>query len=335
MDRGDSTKDFHEKLDLDAPILSTRRLVNCRNVALKTDSGRETGASGFHTRGCVPFLWERAPGLAKDVQGGGSHENDVPPPKPPPNQWHPSHMEYSDEDGFSITNENYDNLAQNDLDEDVFTDAMDVISLSESFDRACSTCTAANSSSLTPEALKSAGNLSPNFIIRRFLPAANALAFSSYQAPPKNLHERSSPRHQNGHPRESSKSFSSYQSTNISSALEGGPRVVVRSYSPPKACGLEVFSPLRLKHVLCGLKSSIRTSPPRVKRRQKPTNGASFYGSKRKRGKTETKALASEGESSIDRLDARSAPEFSRQAWQHAPLNSPTQSWRSHGYNGR
>lgn len=207
------------KLDLAAPLLSTRRSNYCNNTEIcKTNSV----PASRDTSNMVPFSWEKCPGEPKDdsrspVYGGGNDE--PPPPKLPPCQWHPT-----TDDGWDGDDDN-DN---DDDDDDVFSDAIDMFSLSESSDIGTKKIKDGDLG-LSSQALESGCNSSsPNFIIRRFLPAANALAFSSsISVNPKNLNGKI-------------------------------PRSNHYSYSPPKGCGLETFFQWRVKPKLCSSRSLIR-----------------------------------------------------------------------------
>ncbi|KAK7816618.1 hypothetical protein CFP56_043899 [Quercus suber] len=112
--------------------------------------------------------------------------------------------------------------------------------------------------SLKLKLAESRGSESPNFIIRRFLPDATALAASSALAFSKSFNKRPS------------------RQCNCPEACELHP-VIGQSYDSPKGCGLEILFPWRMKHKICGVKSPIRQDSLKVQPqcREKPKKHSS------------------------------------------------------------
>ncbi|GAB4834002.1 hypothetical protein Ancab_032254 [Ancistrocladus abbreviatus] len=221
------------RLDLNAPLLSTRRPTG---ISLPADS--QCGSCDPSDR--VPFSWEQSPGKPKDA-GRSDAEDDklaLPLPKPPPLRWHhPRYYQHhhgkddgNDDDDDENEDEEEDDNEDNDTDEDeddVFSDAIDLFSLCESLSIA-----EAEEGGSGLGGVKSGGDengsSTSNFMLQRFLPAATALAASST----------------------SSSSAALAASRNISFAG--------RACSSPKGCGLDFFFPWRAKHRLCAIKSPVK-----------------------------------------------------------------------------
>nr|XP_043637483.1 uncharacterized protein LOC122608438 [Erigeron canadensis] len=149
------------KLNLDAPLLSTRRPNGPNNQSLSR-------VGSWDSRNRVPFSWEQSAGKPKDT--GSTRDVDefhVPPPRLPPGRKLPEN-EYDGDDDFS--------------------DAIDTFSLSAAIDIVESAEMAKrNGNMLDGVSLDSGGNQSPTFIIQRFLSDAKALAISSGLPIPKNI----------------------------------------------------------------------------------------------------------------------------------------------------
>jgi len=232
---------YPRKLNFNAPLLSTRRI-----------GGNYTGEEGvFQTASDhrIPFSWEQAPGKPKDSERGDIHGGDeTPRPRLPPCRWHPSidatNNHHDDHDQAVINDHHHDDGCDGDGDVDVddeenddaaFSDAMDVFSLSEAID-IVTKAEKVDESSFNGLKLKLAecrGNESPNFIIKRFLPDATALAESS------------------------ALSFSKSFNKKFPKPCDY-PEACGQSSASPKGCGLEILFPWRMKHKLCGIKSPIR-----------------------------------------------------------------------------
>ncbi|KAK9073045.1 hypothetical protein SSX86_007367 [Deinandra increscens subsp. villosa] len=160
------------KLNLDAPLLSTRRP--------NSGSGSTTGhpnsrSASWDSRNRVPFSWELTAGKPKDTGTQLTqlhHDFPVPPPRPPPGR-------------KIVESEYYDG-------DDDFSDAMDALSLSAAIDMVESAEMAKRGSNmLDGMELDSGGNQSPSFIIQRFLSDAKALAVSSGLPIPKSINHQS------------------------------------------------------------------------------------------------------------------------------------------------
>lgn len=227
---------YPRKLNFNAPLLSTRRIGGYTSEEVVNSQG----ASDHR----IPFSWEQAPGKPKDLERGDIHDGEddyTPRPRLPPCRWHPS---------IDATNNGYDDQAvindhlgdgcdgdaddDDDNDDAAFSDAMDVFSLSEAIDIV--TKAEKVDDELNGLKLKLAecrGNESPNFIIKRFLPDATALAESSALNFSKSFNKKF-PKPCNY------------------------PEACGQSSASPKGCGLEILFPWRMKHKLCGIKSPIR-----------------------------------------------------------------------------
>ncbi|KAF8396965.1 hypothetical protein HHK36_018602 [Tetracentron sinense] len=201
------------KLNFNAPLLSIRR-PSGSSSAETSDANPLSTLRNTSKR--IPFSWEQTPGKPKNLDKRETHAEDPPPPKLPPSRWY----------------------------------AIDMFSLSESLEISDNASHVHGLDGLNLEILESSGNESPDFIIRRFLPAANALAASSSRTVSKSLNPKVPPL---------------YHCPKDHTVVECRPPTVRRSYSPPKACGLAPFFPWRMKHNLCGLKSPIRRGSLNVK----------------------------------------------------------------------
>ncbi|KAL6003180.1 hypothetical protein ACLOJK_023403 [Asimina triloba] len=267
-------KKWHDTLDLDSPLLSTRRVggngVICPHSSCCSDVEQQ--------RLRVPFLWERVPGDPIHVE-----EPPPPPPplpmrlpKPPPCRWHPPvNMVNGDDDGNDGDDDDDD---EDEDDDDLFLDAIDRASLSESsLDNHCSTSRASGMEGLIDlKAIESCSDqYSPNFIMRRFLPAATALAAASsihLNAPNssglnnKQQQQQPSSKHKEintiGCRRMQSTRRYHDDDEEISRCEEHGRGVLE---APNKACGLMLFFPWNLKHALRGLKNPIPSCSPRLR----------------------------------------------------------------------
>ncbi|TKY63544.1 hypothetical protein E2542_SST13420 [Spatholobus suberectus] len=126
------------KLNLNAPLLSTRRL-GCSIVADASCSSNSVGA-GQNTSERVPFSWEKAPGKPKDTersdntQDGGTPRLRLPPHHPfPPKEAAKADVDVDDGDD-AFHDQGDGSCDGNDNQDDVFSDAVDVFSLSEALD---------------------------------------------------------------------------------------------------------------------------------------------------------------------------------------------------------
>ncbi|XP_022766239.1 uncharacterized protein LOC111311134 [Durio zibethinus] len=250
------------KLNFNAPLLSTRRTagghisdkVSCTNSLV----GWKDASNG------IPFCWEQAPGQPKNLtRSNNIDEAETTRPKPPPGRWRPPKEatngdrdrtlkdHYHDHDeGCDADVDDYDN----DDTDDVFSDAMEVLSLTEAIDivekaeKFHGSSDGLKSKSVEPSdldgwnlemSLEHSDCPSPNFIIERFLPDATALAASSAL----NMSKTKLPYLCNY----------SDQSPCVSQAV-----IKRSSFSSPKRCGLEMLLPWRMKHKLFGVKGPIK-----------------------------------------------------------------------------
>lgn len=239
---GSTDQNIPRMLNFNAPLLSTRRLVNPTSLELPCTNLHSASRNASER---IPFSWEQAPGKPKDLEtrSDNLHEQDTPRPKLPPS-WRPPPIDeaktHDDQTDDNYCGDGCNGEVDDDNDDifdigedDVFSDAIDVFSLSEAIDiveRSQKNVDAIDGLKL--KLAECRGQETPNFIIQRFLPDATALAASSALSLKCHHHPETSSDHQHG--------------------------VSTQSYSSPKGCGLEAFFPWRLKHKLCGVKSPVR-----------------------------------------------------------------------------
>lgn len=246
----------NRKLDLNLPLLSTRRLGG--------HTGVEISCSTRDTSNRIPFCWEQAPGKPKDMNENGIHTEDTPRPRLPPCRWQPQkeatkndvdaddravYVDDPDDGCDADVDEDDDNIG--DEENDVFSDAIDVLSLTEAIDIAQKAEDDQGLERLNLESAKSTDSQSPNFMIERFLPDAAALAASSAICPLNNLNQK--------YP----------YSCNYAEKYPS--KTVGRLYSSEsfhKGCGLEILFPWRMKHKFCGVKDPVRQVSPNVQQPQ-------------------------------------------------------------------
>ncbi|KAE8719455.1 Tetratricopeptide repeat (TPR)-containing protein isoform 1 [Hibiscus syriacus] len=240
------------KLNLNAPLLSTRRppggYISDEASCLNSVAGWKDSSDG------IPFCWEQAPGKPKNSERSSNvDEAETPRPKPPPCRWRPPKEE---------TNRNYDHNHDHhdegcDVDDydDVFSDAVEVLSLTEAIDIVEKTEKLHGSTkSLGPTdldglnlamSLKHSDCPSPSFMIERFLPDAIELAASSAL----NMSKTKLPYLCNY----------SDQSPCVSQSVIKRPPL-----SSPKGCGLEMLLPWRMKHKLCSVRNPVKEKPTNI-----------------------------------------------------------------------
>ncbi|WOL18648.1 hypothetical protein Cni_G27445 [Canna indica] len=262
------------QLVLYAPLISTRRSsssVSTNSVGGSNSARRPSAPSSSATQR-VPFSWESSPGVPKFSRQGrlppDVFDDEQPLPLPP------KLLHNSGEDDSTFTNVNvqvnlkdeldaYKSSAgsddNDDDDDDIFSDALEKISLSEKFDLAC------RLSSFNDMALhENDRNVprSPSFIMNRFLPAANALANSSFRNDGVHLNRRA--------PSSSSSSYDLQKEVikarikhraSVKARLQVpfDPYVETRTELPSMACGLMLFFPWSFKPTVCGFKSPARS----------------------------------------------------------------------------
>lgn len=241
------------KLNFNAPLLSTKRLSysgitgpSCLSNSLDTVQ---------NTR--VPFSWEQSPGKPKDIERSNSvHDGDTPRPRLPPCLWQPPKEAaaagvsngvpaFDQDDGCDGDDDNDND--DDDKKNDVFADALDVLSLSEALDIVQQSEKAAHSDNNVGLRLKLEecnGDQSPTYMINRFLHDANALAASSV------LHL----------------SNEVCDTWNHEACLKGSVRHSCDSTS--KGCGLGSFFSWRMKHKFCAIKSPVLPCSPNVQKHQ-------------------------------------------------------------------
>lgn len=232
------------KLNLNAPLLSTRRL-GFSVVAADTSCSSNSLCTVQNAGERVPFSWEQAPGKPKDVileRNDSTQDCDTPRPTLPPCLWHQT--KEASEAEVHDSNHAFHDQDDDDNKDDVFSDAMDVFSLSEALDIVQKKSENVHSDKNKNDGLRlklaeSNGYQSPTYMINRFLPDATALAASSALHFPCNLDKRVC-------------DTCSYHECYIS----GSSRHSYASNSP-KGCGLEVLFPWRMKHKLCAMKNPV------------------------------------------------------------------------------
>ncbi|KAM7263981.1 hypothetical protein ACFE04_001664 [Oxalis oulophora] len=231
------------KLNFNAPLLSIRRPSD-------GDRQNKDGKTAAYSDR-VPFSWEQAPGKPKYSTGDTISEMgevETPRPKPPPGHWRPSNETSFSDHVEEIRSLNCHGDFENDHD-DAFSDAMDVLSLTEAID-----IVEKNGEEEKEEKNHHHRNglegfhmetskhksPSPSFIIQRFLPDAAALAAAASST--INL----------------SRNFSkklNYKGCSLSER-RGVSQRTIRTPSL-KGCGLELLFPWRTKNRLCGVKSPV------------------------------------------------------------------------------
>lgn len=252
---------YHPRaLDLNAPILSTRRPPQSSCCISKASSRR--GVSDG-----VPFAWEQAPGKPKksigDVAVGDStRDADAPRPHPPPRMV-TKLKGYGDGDGDG------GNISSLSNEEDVFSNAVDVFSLSEAIDileRAERPDHGPNDN-IDRLKLKIAescgGDASPNFMINRFLPDASALALAAASSGLTNYH------HHPSCSQDETKDFSCCKRRVSSSCrykgegLESSRRSATTQATSgaQKGCGVENLFLWRMKPRFCGDQKNSHVQP--------------------------------------------------------------------------
>ncbi|XP_021677560.2 uncharacterized protein LOC110662764 [Hevea brasiliensis] len=233
------------KLDFNLPLLSTRRLGVC--------PGTNSHISSQDTGDRIPFCWEQAPGKPKNLESSGIHDGDTPRPKLPPCRWQPQKEAIANDvnvhDHDDGCDADVDDNGDAEEEDDVYSDAIDVLSLTEAIDIVQKAEDDYGMDRLNLESLESRGNQSPNFMIERFLPDATALAASSALYSSKNLNRKLP-------------YFCSNYAEEYTSQTVGGS---YSSEASQKGCGLELLFPWRMKHKLCGVKSPVRQVSPNVR----------------------------------------------------------------------
>ncbi|PSS23841.1 Protein of unknown function DUF688 protein [Actinidia chinensis var. chinensis] len=217
------------KLDYNAPLLSTRRPSGATNLQLSRTSSKGIWHDSSER---IPFSWEQTSGKPKNLETMDTHDKVLPPLKLPPGRLHrlKETFKVNNSDGFRNDN-GCDVNVEDDDDDDAFSDAIDMFSLSGSIDLVENFNPVDWLGGVNSEIEHSSAQ-SPSFLIQRFLPDATAIAAaSSGLAISENLNKKI-PQRSNYH--------------------EG------LCVSSPKGCGFDMFFPWRVKHKPCGVKSPVR-----------------------------------------------------------------------------
>ncbi|KAL1321740.1 hypothetical protein HN51_066619 [Arachis hypogaea] len=236
-------------LNFNAPLLSTRRLAN--SVVAGTSLSMLQSTS-------IPFSWEQAPGKPKNQERSNNiHDRDVETPRlqlPPCLQHLPraaaeadlgnAVLSFDQDDGCDGDDDDDDDN-ENKKNSEVYSDAMELFSLSEALDIVVQQSETNHSSSNDVLRLKlSESNVDQcsSYMINRFLPDATALAASSSAHFPNNGYNK--------------KGCDTCSNSRHSYA------------SSPKGCGLQLLFPWRMKHKLCAIKSPVMTCSTKVQKHQ-------------------------------------------------------------------
>ncbi|KDO56743.1 hypothetical protein CISIN_1g035889mg [Citrus sinensis] len=209
-----------KQLDFNAPLLSIKRhgsSIGEENCC--TNNSR--GIGKFQdTSDRIPFSWERIAGKPKDSEKSDSIIQDD-----------DAQQEFSQDNSCEAdVDDDY-----GDKNDDLFSDAAEVLSLTEAMDIVEKAEKGHGLDGFNSESLGHNQCISPSYIIDRFLPDAAALATSSVLSVSESLKKLPC-----NHPQACV------------------PQAVRRSYSMPKGCGLEMLFPWRIKHRICGVKSPVR-----------------------------------------------------------------------------
>ncbi|BAT97455.1 hypothetical protein LR48_Vigan11g104500 [Vigna angularis] len=252
------------KLDLNAPLLSTRRL-GCSVVGDSSCSSYSVCAIQ-NTSERVPFSWEKAPGKPKVTERNCStQDGGTPRLRLPPSHWLLSRKASEtdvDDANDAFHDQGDGSCVGNDNRDDIFSDAMDVFSLSEALDYVQKKSENVHNEKNEGLRLKLAecnGYQSPTYMINRFLPDATALAASSALHFSRNFEDKDCD------------TCGSY------------PECYMRhSYaSSPKGCGFEFLFPWRLKHKLCAIERPVLPCSSNLHKHQRSSKqkkpGSSTY----------------------------------------------------------
>ncbi|KAL5839346.1 hypothetical protein ACOSQ4_011954 [Xanthoceras sorbifolium] len=209
------------KLNFNAPLLSVRRYSTTPVVSSDRENGKITGNSRpsrqytipFYRSdlnleqvtepATVPFVWEQIPGKPKDGDPEPQQPEEVSvTPRLPPQRTlaiikYPLEKEFEDRPqtescssndnvtGLDCFKQGNDEQGNSDLenDDDVYSDALDALSSTDSFSMSCSVSGLSGSDG---ELVKPSGTFSTDpqtrdFMMRRFLPAAKAMALEPPQ----------------------------------------------------------------------------------------------------------------------------------------------------------
>lgn len=242
------------KLNFNAPLLSTKRF-GFSGVA---DTSCSSNSLGSIPNKSVPFSWEQAPGKPKTMAASDSIcDGDINTPRlrPPPCLWHPLENAAAESDVYNgVLTFDQDDGCDGDDDEDdndknydVFSDAMDVLSLSETSAtiQQSEAAHSDNNDGLRSKLAESNSDQSLTYMINRFLPDANALVASS------------------AHFSNDSKVC---DTCNHEGYLKGSTRHSCAT--SPKSCGLEFLFSWLMNNKHCAIKRPVLTSSTNVHKHQ-------------------------------------------------------------------
>ncbi|WCJ28006.1 hypothetical protein M5689_009715 [Euphorbia peplus] len=240
-----STTNFPRKLNLNLPLLSTRRLGGFSSTNSRISL--QDSSNG------IPFCWEQAPGKPKNIERrSDTEEGETPRPRLPPCRWQPE--EQARTSNYYVNIDGYDVGCDADVDEgeemsDVFSDAVEVLSLTQAIDIVEKAeendhhnhgLDMLNLESVTCRD----DSVCRDYMMERFLPDATALAASSALYASRKLPNN----------------FNNYDYADQDHVSQS-----CSSQLSHKGCGLEMFFRWRIKHKLCGMKTPVRQISPHVR----------------------------------------------------------------------
>ncbi|XP_065853165.1 uncharacterized protein [Euphorbia lathyris] len=252
------TTNFPRKLDLNLPLLSTRRLGG--SSATNSHISLQDSSSG------IPFCWEQAPGKPKNFERSDMEDGETPRPRLPPCRWQPQEQ-VSTSNCYVNIHEDVGCDADVDEDEnvsDVFSDAVEVLSLTQAIDIVEKAEENDHHNHglerLNLESVKCRDDsLCRDYMMERFLPDATALAASSALYASKNLNKKLP------------NSFNNYNYADQDHVSQS-----CSSQLSHKGCGLEMFFRWRIKHKLCGIKTPVRQLSPHVRHNKHSSTNTSI-----------------------------------------------------------
>ena len=257
------------KLNLNAPLLSTRRTIGVNRLEDVQNANSVRVSWDKFER--IPFSWEQTPGKPKErgeESDGENAEEIIPPPKPPPGcRWLPAEEEADPKrdscEGEAERGHDYDDGCEGDVEDDggvgahedwkggdgVSSNELDIFSLAQSVETVDTWKELRRKFGIgNGDMEEGIGCHSPSFMIQRFLPDAKALAAaaSSSSTSLNKALINSDDEKRKKHPNSSSGAGRRRASGAIRTATHSW------SYSSWKGCGLDILLPWRMKPRPCG-----------------------------------------------------------------------------------